>query len=366
MRAAITIESFRPGPGGVEGVAWQLARELGRRGVDLTVICRTATRETLPGVRVETLGGPRFWQPLRVLEFSRRASRASRSGRFDVVQAFSRTRHQDVYRTGGGSHAAYMESVYAWPRLRAWLSPRHRVLLSIEEAVFRDRSQLLLCNSRFVADEIIRRYGIEPARCTVIHNGVDLETFHPRERERSGAAVRRELSLEGPVVLFLGAGFRRKGLDRALAGLAASGVPATLLVAGGDDPAPWRRMASSLGIAERVRFLGSRSDPAALCAAADLLVLPTRYDTFGMAVIEAMACGTGVATTPQAGSAELVVPGENGFVLDEDFAPAFAALSDVERLHKLGAAARETAERHSWSAYADRVLALWSSLQAGT
>ena len=65
-----------------------------------------------------------------------------------MVQAFSRTRHQDVYRAGGGSHAAYMESVYAHPRLLRRFSPRHRTLLSIEEAVFRDERQTILCNSR--------------------------------------------------------------------------------------------------------------------------------------------------------------------------------------------------------------------------
>jgi hypothetical protein len=108
VRAAITIENFRPGPGGVESVAWQLARELGELGVDLTVLCRQAAKPAPPGVRVETLGGLSFWQPLRVLDFSRRAARAGISGGFDVVQAFSRTRHQDVPRRRG--HAAYMES----------------------------------------------------------------------------------------------------------------------------------------------------------------------------------------------------------------------------------------------------------------
>ena len=90
MRAAITIESFRPGPGGVEGVAWQLARELSSRGVNITVLCREAALQAPPGVRVETLGGPAFWQPLRVLEFSRRAARASAASRFDVVGSTGR------------------------------------------------------------------------------------------------------------------------------------------------------------------------------------------------------------------------------------------------------------------------------------
>ena len=364
MRAAITIESFRPGPGGVEGVAWQLARELSSRGVNITVLCREAALQAPPGVRVETLGGPAFWQPLRVLEFSRRAARASAASRFDVVQAFSRTRHQDVYRAGGGSHAAYMESVYARPRVRARLSPRHRVLLAIEEAVLRDERQTILCNSALVARELAERYGVSAARLAVIYNGVDLERFHPREREQSGARLRRELGLVGPIALFVGTGFARKGLDRAIAGLANAGVKADLLVAGAGDPRAFQRQAETLGVAGRVQFLGTRGDVAALYAAADLVVLPTRYDPFANVCLEAMAAGVPVATTTRNGAAELIVPGANGFVCEEDFAPAFRALESPARLRSLGDAARLTAERFGWRAHTDAVLALWQRLSA--
>lgn len=357
MRAAISIESFRPGPGGVEGAAFALARELGRRGVDLTVLCREAAAETPAGVTVEVLGGPSFWQPLRVLEFSRRAARAAR-GRFDVVQGFSRTRHQDVYRAGGGSHAGYMARVYPSPAARR-LSPRHAALLWIEGAVFRDPRQLVLCNSRLAANEIARLHGVPAERLEVIYNGVDLERFHPGLRDSAGARIRAELGVEGPIALFAGSGFERKGLDLAIAGLARAGVKAELLVAGAGDAAPFRARAEALGVGARVRFLGLRADLPALCAAADLFVLPTRYDPFANVCLEAMAAGLPVATTLDNGAAELVEPGASGFLCGDDFSPAFRALEDPARLRQLGAAARRTAERFTWSAHADRVLALW-------
>jgi UDP-glucose:(heptosyl)LPS alpha-1,3-glucosyltransferase len=363
VRAAITIENFRPGPGGVESVAWQLARELGERGVDLTVLCRQAAKPAPPGVRIETLGGVTFWQPLRVLDFSRRAARGTASGAFDVVQAFSRTRHQDVYRAGGGSHAAYMESVYAHPRLLARFSPRHRSLLAIEEAVFRDASQTILCNSKLVAGDLAQRYGLAPARLAVIYNGVDLERFHPRMRERNGARVRGELGLDGPIALFVGSGFARKGLDRAIAGLAAAGAKADLVVAGGGDPSVFRRQAEALGIGGRVHFLGVRNDVADLYAAADLFVLPTRYDPFANVCLEAMAAGVAVATTTRNGAAELLESGVNGFVCEEDFAPAFRALEDPARLREMAARAREVAERLSWREHASAVLGLWQRVR---
>jgi len=364
VRAAIAIESFRPGPGGVEGVAWALAAELGRRGVELTVLCRSSAPDAPAGVSVARLGGPAFWQPLRVLAFSHRVGRAAAEGAFDVVQTFSRTRHQDVYRAGGGSHAHYMESVYARPALRRWLSPRHRALLWLEESAFRDPRQVILCNSRLVADELAGRYRIGPERLRVIYNGVDLERFHPRERAGTGAALRRELAPAGPVALFVGSGFERKGLTDAIQGLADAKVDATLRVAGAGDPASYRRQAERLGVGARVHFLGVRLDVARLYAAADLFVLPTRYDPFANACLEALAAGVPVATTRANGAAELIVPGENGFLCERDFAPAFRALAARDALAALGAAARRTAERHSWAAHADAVLALWAEVAA--
>ena len=364
MRAAITIESFRPGPGGVENVAWQLARELGELGVDLTVLCRQATEPAPAGVRVETLGGISFWQPLRVFDFSRRAARAIAAGGFDVVQGFSRTRHQDVYRAGGGSHAAYLESVYAQPaRLRRFL-PQHRSRLAIEEAVFRDERQTLLCNSKLVAGELAERYGVPAARLAVIYNGVDLERFHPRNRAESGARLRSELGLGGPIALFIGSGFARKGLDRAIAGLAAAGVKADLVVVGAGDPSPFRRQAEALGIGGSVHFLGVRSDVAELYAAADLLVLPTRYDPFANVCLEAMAAGVTVATTPRNGAAELLEPGVSGFVCEDDFAPAFRALENPAQLRAFAEAARAVAEHFGWREHSTSVLALWERIRA--
>jgi len=364
VRAAIAIENFRPGPGGVEGVAWQLARELGELGIDLTVLCRQTTGSAPAGVRVETLRGLSFWQPLRVLDFSRRAARAIAVGGFDVVQGFSRTRHQDVYRAGGGSHAAYMESVYAQPSLLRRFSPRHRALLAIEEAVFRDERQTLLCNSRLVAGQLADRYGVAATRLAVIYNGVDLERFHPRLREQSSAHLRSELGLDGPIALFVGSGFARKGLDRAIEGLAGAGVKADLVIAGAGDPTAFRRQAEALGIGGRVHFLGVRSDVAELYAGADLFVLPTRYDPFANVCLEAMAAGVPVATTPRNGAAELLENGVSGFICEDDFAPAFRALENPAQLRAVAEQARVVAERFSWREHARSVLALWERVRA--
>ena len=108
MKIALVVERFEPGAGGVESVAHHLAAQLGRRREHVTVVCRQVGAPIPAGVQVECVAGPRFWQPLRISRFSVRAARATAHG-FDVVHGFSRTRHQHVYRAGGGSHAAYPE-----------------------------------------------------------------------------------------------------------------------------------------------------------------------------------------------------------------------------------------------------------------
>lgn len=358
MRVAVTIERFVPEAGGVERVAHHQVTELARRGVDVCVVCRRASAAPPPGVELVRLRVPALWQPARVALFSIFAARATRDG-FDVVHGLSRTRRQQIYRAGAGSHAAYMEHMYPDPERRRWLSPRHRAILRIEEAVFQDSTQVIQCNARMNALEIARRYDVPADRLITLYNGVDTERYHPGKSQTAGEAMRTTLRLDGPLALFAGSGFQRKGLDRAIDGLSRASVAADLLVAGRGDPAPYRALARQKGVEKRVHFLGHRSDLHVLYAAADLFVLPTRYDPFANSCLEAMACGTPVATTSTNGASELIVPGVNGWIGADDFAPAFELLSDPKRVRAMGESARSTAEQLTWSKYTDRLLALY-------
>jgi UDP-glucose:(heptosyl)LPS alpha-1,3-glucosyltransferase len=333
-------------------VAWQAAHGLAAAGDEVHVVARRAAESA--AVRVHRVRAPAFWQPLRALAFSRAAARAAPRGAFDVVHSFSRTRHQDVYRAGGGSHAQYLAAGGAGPLRR--LSPRHRVLLAIERRVFADASQWILCNSALVRDELVRRHRVDPRRLAVIHNGVDLARFDPARRAALGPPLRGALGVAGePIWLLLGSGWRRKGLDVALRALASGGPRDALLwVAGRDDAAPWRARARELGVASRVRFLGPRSDPEALLAAADALLLPTRFDAFANASLEAAASGIPVVTSAANGAAEAL--GDAALVVADPgdvagFASALDARADPAARASRGAAARKAAERRGWPAF---------------
>jgi UDP-glucose:(heptosyl)LPS alpha-1,3-glucosyltransferase len=356
------IERSGSGTGGAENVAWQVAAGLSRAGDEVTVVTRAGSAP--PGVACVRVHAPAGWQPLRVLAFSRAAARATRSG-FDVVQSFSRTRHQDVFRAGGGSHADYLERCHGalGARLRR-LSPRHAAQLAIERAVFADASQTILCNSGLVRDQIAVRYGVPEARLAVLQNGVDLTRFHPDRRGQEGARLRGELGAGSRTVwLFAGSGFARKGLDVALGALAASADrEAVLWVAGRDDPARWQGLVARLGLAARVHFLGPRSDPEALYAAADALLLPTRYDAFANVCLEAAASGLPVVTSGANGAAEIAR--QAGVVVEDPedvagFARALDLLSDADARAPLGKAGRALAEQHGWDAHVAALRALF-------
>jgi UDP-glucose:(heptosyl)LPS alpha-1,3-glucosyltransferase len=200
----------------------------------------------------------------------------------------------------------------------------------------------------------------------VIYNGVDLERFHPRH-----AAVHRDLaradasvSHADRVLLFAGSGYERKGLATAIEAL--PDLPGRiLLVIGRGDESRYRRLAARLDVGDRVRWLGVRADLERWYGAADVLVLPTRYEPFGNVHLEALASGLAVVTTTAAGGAEVIEEGKNGAVI----APGDpAALADaVDRLlaespAALGEAARRSAEPYTYQRQAEEFERLYREI----
>jgi UDP-glucose:(heptosyl)LPS alpha-1,3-glucosyltransferase len=120
------------------------------------------------------------------------------------------------------------------------------------------------------------------------------------------------------VLLFCGSDFERKGLDRAIEALAATDIDAELLVVGSSSQEDrFRAITRDRGVEDRVRFLGTRSDAARYYQAADILLLPTRADVWGVTPIEAMASGIPSIVSNAAGSAAVVREADAGIVLSE-------------------------------------------------
>lgn len=365
LRIAIVVERFAPDGGGVENVAWQVVHQLDRMGVDVTVLTRSPdpqlVKDTQSAPNVQRIRVPTLWQPLRVAAFSRAAARAAQQGSFDVVHSFSRTRHQDLYRAGGGSHREYMRHNYASDspaaRMLRPFTPRHRILLGIEEAVFKDPTQRIQCASKFVAEALTARYGVSPDRILLLPNAVDATRFGTDDALAAGRRLRAEIDEKAERIwLFPASGWKRKGLTTTLEAFARirdSGL--RLWIAGRDDPTAWKRLAASLGIVDRVRFLGQRDDLEAVYGAVDGMVLPTRYDAFANVTLEAAVSGLPIITTVTNGAAEWL--GEAVVGLDDGSDPgalaeAIRALSDFDDRRRLGERAQQKARGMDWPGHA--------------
>jgi UDP-glucose:(heptosyl)LPS alpha-1,3-glucosyltransferase len=140
-----------------------------------------------------------------------------------------------------------------------------------------------------------------------------------------------------------------------------------LLVVGRGNENKYRKMAESLGIAQAVTFAGTQVDRLErYYRAADVFILLSRFDTFGMVVLEAMAAGLPVIVSPNVGAKDLVEEGVNGFILREpsdadSAADRMVRLLDRTRREAMGEAAGQTAAMHDWEKLTDKMEKIYES-----
>ena len=371
LRVALVRQRYNP-YGGAERFIERALPALERAGIDLTLIAR----------RAEGWGARRFLavDPFHVgnawrdASFAAAARTAWEAGGFDLVQSHERIAGCDIYRAGDGVHAEWLEirraAAGSSERLGIALNPYHRYVCAAERRLFtHPRLRAVVCNSAMVRGEIERHFSVAPEKLHIIHNGVDLEQYHPARRVALRAAARAELGLgEGAFLfLFVGSGFWRKGLDAAIGALAGCGeANLHLAVAGRDrDAERYAAQAEAAGVGGRMHLLGGRDDVRPLYAAADCFLLPTRYDPFPNTAFEALAMGLPVIVGRRSGAAEIVQPG-NGWICDPGDVAGLARLLREAVVasgdNRMLGAARAAAEGYGIDDMARRLTQLYSEL----
>jgi len=277
----------------------------------------------------------------------------NKNTRPDCVISFERTTCQDIYRAGEGCHAewlkirSYFEPWYK--RLSFKINPRHLSLLALEKKLF-ETTPLIIANSNMVREQIMHHYAVDRNRITIIYNGVDLKRFTPENRLMWRKSLRKSLSIpeNSPVVIFVGSGFERKGLNTLIDSVPFIKKPELkVLVIGKGSIDKYSIQAKEQSISDKMLFLGPQREIEKYYAAADLFVLPTLYDPFSNATLEAMASGIPVITTKNNGVAELIMNGQEGYILDsllnsEELAGKISLV--FETGDKMGINARRKAE----------------------
>lgn len=343
--------------GGAERYLQTLLKDLKNRGHEIHIFAKAWPEEGTADQNV-------FFHKVEVLSVSSFLSNITfnanvkkeleRAGtRPDCIISFERTTSQDIYRAGEGCHAEWLEirsktgSFYR--KLSFKLNPLHISMLRTEKKLFANTGRII-ANSKMVRDQIIKHYAVPAERITIIYNGVDLVRFSPANRGRWRDSVRKGLAMpeDSKVLLFVGSGFERKGLGTLLEAVSLLRVKGLkVLVAGKGDTKKYKKLADKYGIAGNIIFAGVKAGIEKYYAASDMFVLPTLYDPFSNATLEAMASGLPVVTTKNNGVAELVENGNEGYVLD-DMADA-GELADkirlcLEKPTEMGAKARKKSE----------------------
>jgi D-inositol-3-phosphate glycosyltransferase len=240
-------------------------------------------------------------------------------------------------------------------------------------------SDVIVANSPAEAAQLERLYGADPARIEIVPPGVVHAFFSPGDRAGARAALGRLGPFCGPVLLFVGRIQPLKGLDVAVRVLAELDDPAAVLVVvGGPSGLEGRveveridKLAAALGVSERVRF----ADPqphyllSTFYRAADLVLVPSRSESFGLVALEAAACGTPVVAAAVGGLRTLVDHGRTGFLVEGRDPAVYAAyaeqvLTNPALARMLSHDAAQRARDYTWSTAAARLRRVYADLTA--
>jgi len=350
--------------GGMERYVVELALGLLKLGHSVDIYAREADEEILK----EGFGFHRvpmrfgFSGVLRAVSFANETTKMLRNRSYDIVHSHERGYSEDVL----SIHCfSYKEGIEKIPFLRKidkkYLSPRSLLYLSLEKKQM--KTPWLVTVSEAISDDCERQYG-RHEQVVVIPPGVDRQQFSPdrvatlREEQRTLRNIRNDHC----VILFVGSEFRRKGLDHLIPSIK-KGM--RLLVVGrGERLDHYKKLAHKIGNTKRVFFEGLSSEIGKYYAMADLVVLPSLSEAFGMSILEGMACGLPVVVSANSGVSALITDRENGYIL-QSFADLPKILEDFYESGNrgvMGKNARKTAEEYTWERVASEHEQLYTEI----
>ena len=231
-------------------------------------------------------------KPLRKIFFSGRLSGELKKLKYDLSLSVTRSTGQRMI-VCGGTHIGYLQHIMKKPSLLDRLEIDH------ERSCY-ESTPVIIPHSEMMRKELSQLYGVPDDKMRVIYPPVDSDRFHP-ELKNGQLRFKEEFNLDKDrfVLLFVSTGHKRKGLDLVLDAFAALPQKGFQLAIAGSRPDEWLPE-------HRVKYLGYVTDMPKLYAAADLTLMPSQYEPFGLAAVESVQCGTPVVLSPHVGASELM------------------------------------------------------------
>jgi UDP-glucose:(heptosyl)LPS alpha-1,3-glucosyltransferase len=322
----VLLKSRATNLGGLEKSASRIATAFVEKGARVSVLTTGPQPKNSSEVSfyaIQTIPWPSF---IRMEQFDKFTRSWLKNNPADLVFGMDRNREQTHIRAGNGVHDAYLQSrIFTEGKLKAFscrLNPMHRKILELEKNAFENpRLKKLFTNSNMVREQILERYNTDPAKIQVIHNGVewnDMEQdFERWPSIREKAFERFQLDPHLFHILFIGNGYRRKGLNQLLLGLSRLANPRVHLSVIGHDNQIEKYIAKAkrLQISKQVRFFGPQPEMRPFYQLADVLAIPSFYDPFANVTIEALAMGLFVISSSFNGGSEILTS-QNGAVIE--------------------------------------------------
>lgn len=329
---------------------------------------------------------PRLPKALRDLALAVVSERALQRDDADVTFSDLKCWGAQVVCTTGGVQRAYVKQriktyrplpYRLLKRAQFALSVRERLRIYIDDRLFRPPGpRCIIANSHMVERYLLHYYPHIGGRIHVVHHGIDHSRYHPGLREEYRTPVRRKFDIpeDALVGVFVATNWRRKGLWPLLDAMAIlthrhTARPFYLIVVGRGPRMRAQLQARGLRIRPYLRLVGHQPSEV-FYGTSDLVLLPTYFDSYGLGVVEGMACGLPVITTVHAGSHE-VLPDQGGCVLadpedTEQMADYIESFMDTERLQNASRAALVAARPYTCEREHRRILNLMMSVSQET
>jgi UDP-glucose:(heptosyl)LPS alpha-1,3-glucosyltransferase len=371
-KIAVIIPKYGLIGGAEQFVAELTGRLITSTGYDFHVYATRWQKSAAPIIfhQVPFISFPKF---LTTLSFAYFARRRIERNNFSLVHSHERIFAADIFTIHGIPHRYWVRNVRCkqmslYDLATTWVE---------KKLVYEGNCKKFIAVSSLTKDIFLQEYNIDPGLVDIIHPGVDLNDYAKQDKASVRNSIRRELGINStdPIILFASMNFEIKGLDNILLSLGklkAQNRKFKFIVVGKGNIKKYTQMAKEAQISSDVIFTGpvNKEKMISMYLAGDLYIMLSKFDTFGMVVLEAMAAGLPVIISSNVGAKDLVQDDKNGFIIrdtsdTDDVAAKIALLLGEDIRRPFAQAAYQTAAQNTWNQVAAKYQNIYEDILAG-
>ena len=357
--------------GGAERFAYELTERLSlNEKYDFHVFANRwqSDSDRITFHKVPIIKFPRFFTTISFAWF---ANKKISKMDFDLIHTHDRIFDADIFTMHGIPHRIWVHDVR-----KKHMSLFDRATCRVEKCLINNtRCKIFLPVSNLTRKKFLQEYKIKPEKIQVIHPGVDIARFQKLDREHCRKKIREQFGIYpyDIVILFVSMNFEIKGLDYVMSALgkAKTSYPSQnikLLVVGKGDYEKYSALAQQTGIKDNVIFAGvQKENLEKIYLASNIFMMLSRFDTFSMTVLEAMAASLPVIISSNVGAKDLVREEKNGFVIDDTnnadmICDRIGSMLDSKTRTTMAKEAYNTARNNTWELTAKKVELIYEDL----